>query len=152
MGSVTWHKWHAKSLLFTLLLVTLNKIWSTWFHKILSISCDFRILTGKKHPHKNYSAYEKYGYEHLGNWYIKSTFYQRFLNWSKTFKKKVVMGKIPFFVKGLLCIFHSICLNISFCHGSFVWKWCVFTLNTFYWKTRLQFFEKGFPFPDFFQN
>ena len=42
-----------------------------------------RVLTGKKYS----DAFEKYEYEHLVSWYIKSTLYTRFLNWNKIFKK-----------------------------------------------------------------
>ena len=43
---------------------------------------------------------------------------------------------------GLFCAHHSICLNIGFCYGIFVWKWCVFNLSTFNEKMVLQFYEK----------
>ena len=38
-------------------------------------------------------------------------------------KIKVVTGKTPFFVTGAFCTPHSICLNIGFWQGSFVWKY-----------------------------
>ena len=41
----------------------------------------------EKAPSNNSSAYGKYEYGHLGGWYIKSTFYKRFLNWNKIFQK-----------------------------------------------------------------
>ena len=41
------------------------------------------------------------------------------------------------------CTHHSICLNIDFWYSSFAWKWCVFNISAFNWKTLLQFFEKG---------
>ena len=58
-------------------------------------------------------------------------------------KNKVVTGKTLSFVIGAFCISHSICLNIGFWEGSFVWKYC--TLNQ---KTVLQFFEKDFRFSE----
>ena len=70
---------------------------------------------------ENSSAYEKYEYEHLGRWYIKSTIFKRFLKWNKIFKK-VITGKTSFFVIGPFRTHHSICLNIGFSYGSFVWK------------------------------
>ena len=76
------------------------------------------------------SPCEKYEYGHLRSWYIKSTLYKRFLNWTKIFKKnELVTGKAPFFVIGLFRTPHSVCLNIGFWQGSFVWKWCVFNLS-----------------------
>ena len=61
------------------------------------------------------SSYEKYEYGHLGHWYIKTSLYKRFLNWSKVWKKnKVVSGKTQFFVIGPFCTHNFICLNIGF--------------------------------------
>ena len=92
-----------------------------------------RIFTGKNRRQFNSSDYKKYKYGHLGYWYIKSTFYKRFLNWKKIFKKikYVVTGKTPFFVIGPSPSHKSICLKIGFWYGSFVWKRCVFNLNDF---------------------
>ena len=42
---------------------------------------------------------------------------------------------------GPVCTDNSICLHIGFWYGSFAWKWCVFNLSAFYWKTVLQLFE-----------
>ena len=42
---------------------------------------------------------------------------------------KVITDKILFFVIGPFCPHQSICLNIGFWYGSFVWKWCVFNLS-----------------------
>ena len=44
-------------------------------------------------------------------------------------KNKVVTGKTPFFVIGPFCTPHSICLNIGFWQGSFVWKCYIFNLK-----------------------
>ena len=41
-------------------------------------------------------------------------------------KNKAVTGKTLFFAIGPFCIHHSICFNIGFWCGSFVWKWCIF--------------------------
>ena len=62
----------------------------------------------------------------MGGWYIKSTYYTRFLNWNKVLEKRVVTSKTPFFVIGPSCAPYSICLNIGSWQGSFVWKFCVF--------------------------
>ena len=43
---------------------------------------------------------------------------------------KVVSGKTPSFVIDPFCTFHSICLNIGFWQGSFVWKCCAFNFST----------------------
>ena len=98
-----------------------SKIYKKYIHNSL------RILTGKKHGQLNFSAYKKYRYGHLGQWYIKSTLLKRFLNWKKS---KVLTAKAPFFVIGPFCAHHSICLNIGLWYDSFVWKWCVFNLRT----------------------
>ena len=37
-------------------------------------------------------------------------------------KSKAVTGKNQFSMIGPFCSYHSICLNIGFCHGSFVRK------------------------------
>ena len=67
---------------------------------------------------------------------------------SKKSINKAVTGKTPFFVIGLFCTYHFVCLNIGFCYGSFIWKWCFFYLRAFNYKTVLQFFEKVFHFPE----
>ena len=93
-----------------------------------------RIFTGREnHRQFNSSDYKKYKYGHLDCCYIKSTFYKKFLNWKKIFKKikYVVTGKTPFFVIGPSPSHKSNCLSIGFWYGSFVWKWCVFNLNGF---------------------
>ena len=61
----------------------------------------------------------------------------------KNQKSKVVTGKTLFFVIGLFCTLHSICHNICFWQGSFVWKYCVFNLKNgtpVFWK-RFSFFR-----------
>ena len=45
-------------------------------------------------------------------------------------KNKVVSGKSAFFVIGPFCTPRSICLNIGFWQGSFVWKCCDFICGT----------------------
>ena len=75
------------------------------------------------------SVYEKYKFEHLGSWYIKSTLYEGFLNWNKVFKKnKVVTGEIPLFAIGQFC---AIWLKVCFLKGGFVSKCGVSSLSTF---------------------
>ena len=61
-------------------------------------------------------------------------------------KIKEVTSKTPLFVIGPFCICHSICLKIGFWQSSFEWKWCVFNLSGFNYKTVLQFFENFFVF------
>ena len=65
-------------------------------------------------------------------------------------KNKVVGGKTPFFVICSFCTPYSICLNIEFCRGEFVWKCYIFYCSTFNLKTVLQFFKKGFRFSESF--
>ena len=88
---------------------------------------------------QNPSAYEKYEYRHLGSCDIQSTLHKWFLNWNKIFKKnnkkknkkEVVTRETPFFTISPFCISRSICVNIGFWQGNFVWKCCVFNLSTF---------------------
>ena len=54
-------------------------------------------------------------------------------------------GTTPFFVIGLFCTPQSICLNISFWQGSFVWKFYVFN-RTFKLKNGALVFWKVFLF------
>ena len=49
---------------------------------------------------------------------------------TKFLKNEVVSGKSPFSVIGLFCTLHSICLNIFFWQGSFIWKCCAFIRST----------------------
>ena len=37
-------------------------------------------------------------------------------------KNELVTGKTLFFVIGQFCCYHSVCPNIGFCNGSFIWK------------------------------
>ena len=68
-------------------------------------------------------------------------------------KNKDVIGKTLFSVIGPFCTPLSICLNIGFWQGNFVWKCFVFNLSTFNWKKILQFFEKDLHFSEnLFQN
>ena len=55
------------------------------------------------------------------SWYIKWTLYKRFLNWNKILKKvKWLLTKLLVIV--LFGTPHSVCLNINFWYGSFVWN------------------------------
>ena len=57
---------------------------------------------------------------------------QEVLRLKKKIQKNIaVTAKTLFFVIGPFCSYHFICLNISFWHGSFVWKWCVFNVSAF---------------------
>ena len=95
----------------------------------------------------NSSGYEKYEYGHLGSWYIKSILYERFLKWNKIKnKKKLVIGKVLFFVKSPFCIPHSIYLNIGFWQDSFVWN-VAFSILVLSTKKRYpSFLKKVFVF------
>ena len=91
-----------------------------WYQKLSRKNSYWGYSQGKHAFKQNTSVYEKYEYRHLDGWYIKSTIYERFLHCSKIFKKKkVVNGKIQFFVIGLFCTSYSICLNIGFWQVSF---------------------------------
>ena len=63
-------------------------------------------------------------------------------------KNKVIVGKTPFYVIGLFCTTHLICLNIGFWLGSFAWHCWSFNRKTWRlkWKMVYQFFRKGFSF------
>ena len=56
-------------------------------------------------------------------------------------KFKIRSAKATFYVAGLFCTLYSIYLNISFWQGRFVWKCCVFHLNTPNYNMILQFFN-----------
>ena len=107
-----------------------------------------RILTGKKaHSNKTPPLTKSMN---LGIW-VNDTFmlYKRLLYWNNTFKKKnnkVITGKTPLFVIGPFRTAHSICLDIKFWQGNFVWKCYVSNLSTFNWKAVPQFFAKAFAF------
>ena len=91
-----------------------------------------RILTGKEHRHRKLQRLQK-----VQIWVFRLLVHQiKFLyevfKLKLNFQKnKVVTGKTLFFVIGSFCSHHSICLNIGFWHGTFVWKWCVFNLSAF---------------------
>ena len=57
----------------------------------------------------------------------------------KLSKNKAVISKTTFFVIDPFCTSHSICLNIGFWQGSFVWKCCFFNGSTFNLKIALYF-------------
>ena len=85
----------------------------------------------------------------LGGWYIKSTLYMRLLYWSKIFKrkkKKIDTGKTVFFVIGPFCTPHSICLNIGFWEGSFVWICTLSVIVLLTTKLFSSFLKKRFLF------
>ena len=92
-----------------------------------------RILTGKKHCRIKLHRLEKS--TNVGVWAV-GTLSQLFMRGSWTEaklskKSKAVTGKTQFSVIGSFCNYHSVCLNIGFWYGSFVWKWCLFNLNAF---------------------
>ena len=112
-----------------------------WLFQYCTSNILIKDTQGKSTVKWNSSAYKKYEYGHLGRWYIKSTLYQRFLNWNKIFKKSIVVtGKIPFFVIGPFCTQCSICLNVAFWYGSLHENdaFSILVLSTK--KTVLQFF------------
>ena len=57
-------------------------------------------------------------------WVVGTSNQKELLYWNKFFK---ITGKIPFFMIGPFCTPHSICLNIAFGQGCFIWKYCVFS-------------------------
>ena len=67
----------------------------------------------------------------MGIWVVDKS-NQEILKPTPNFQKnRVVTGETPFFVIAPFCTTHSICLNIGFWQGSFLWKCCVFNLSTF---------------------
>ena len=61
----------------------------------------------------------------LGGWYIKSTLNTRIV------KTNIVTGKTPFFVIGLFCTPHSICLNILASDRAVLYKNVAFSILLF---------------------
>ena len=57
--------------------------------------------------------------------------------------------KTLFFVLCPFCTTHSICHNIDFWQGSFVWKSCILNLTTCNYKKVFQFFKEVFVFRKF---
>ena len=115
--------------------IHLTLTWSTWGHS-----------QGKNTLKLNSSTYKKYGYGHLGSWYIKLNL---FLRGSKleqiSPKNKEVTGKTQFFAIGPFCSRHSICFSIGFWQNSFEWKWCFQSL-WFQLKNGTPVFWKRFSF------
>ena len=108
-----------------------------------------RILTGKKHRQIKLQHLQKVGIWAFGSLIHQINSLWQVLKLKQNFEKnKVVFGKTPFFVIGPFCTHHSICLNIGFWYGSFVWKWCTFNLSAFNLKEVLQFCQKGFCFQE----
>ena len=93
---------------------------------------------------------QKYEHGDFCSWYIKSTLYKtEGLKLKQNFQKtKLLTAKNLFFMIDPFCTSHFICLNIGFWHASFVREWCVFNLSAFNQETILQFFGKGFRFPE----
>ena len=114
---------------------------------------------GKKHPNNKTPQIKLQSFRKAWIWIFGWLVHQinslcEVLKPKQNFRKnKVFTGKAPFFVIGAFCTSHSVCLNIHFLQGCFVWKCCVFNLSTFNWKTVLQFFEKDLHFSEnLFQN
>ena len=108
-----------------------------------------RILTGKKHRQIKLQHLQKVGIWAFGSLIHQINSLWQVLKLKQNFEKnKVVFGKTPFFVIGPFCTHHSICLNIGFWYGSFVWKWYTFNLSAFNLKEVLQFCQKGFCFQE----
>ena len=61
-------------------------------------------------------------------------------------KKESCQWQNSVFCARSICTFHSICHNIGFWQGSFVWKYCVFNHSTFNWKTVPSFLKVVFIF------
>ena len=106
------------------------------------------IHTKKNTLKLNWSVYKKYEYVYLGNWCSKSTIFKRLL-YSISFQKNGgTQWQSSFFVIDPFCTPHSVCLNIGFWQGRFLWKCCAFICSTLNWKTLLQFFKKSFSFSE----
>ena len=90
------------------------------------------ILTGKKHRQMKLQRLQKVWIWRFG-WFIhKMISLLEVFKLKQNFQKnKVATGKTLFFVIVPFWTHHSISLNIGFWHGSFVWKWCVFSLSAF---------------------
>ena len=106
-----------------------------------------RILAGKKHRQIILQHLQK-----VRTWAFESLIHQinsiqENLKLKQNFQKnKIVAKKIPSFVISPFCTHHSICLNIGFWYGSFVWKWCVFNRSAFNLKNGNPVFWKRFLF------
>ena len=92
----------------------------------------------------NSNAFGKYEY---GDWY--NSLYEVLKQKQNFCKNVVVTGKALLFVISPFCTLHSICFNIGFWHGCFVWKCCVFNFCTFYSRSTVPFFEKNLGFSSF---
>ena len=107
------------------------KLFKKTYLLLTNIKHELRILTGKKHGQIKLQRLLKvriwaFGLLHQ----IKSLL--EVLKLKQNFQKnKLGTGKTPFFVLGPFYSHHSICLNIGFWYGSFVWKWCAFNLSAF---------------------
>ena len=133
--------------------LVLHIMYFEWFLELIQVCFwsheDLKILTGKKHPKIKLQRSRKIRIWTFGSLVHQINSIKEVLKLKQIFQKdKVFTGKTPLFVIGPFCSSHSICLNIGFWYGSFVWKSCVFNLSAFNWKMVLQFFEKAFHFPE----
>ena len=120
-----------------------NNLFVKKISKDMPLKCN-HILKDTQGENAPSSVYKKYEYEYLGNWYMKLTFYKRFLCLNQFFKKnKEVSGNNPFFVIGPFSTSHSIFLNIGFWRGNFVRK--CFALNRKYRKLKRDAFNPLVP-------
>ena len=96
------------------------------------VQIGLRILTGKKHPQLKLQRLLKV-WKWTFRWLVHqiNSLYEA-LKLKQNFRKnKVITSKALFFVIGPSCTPHSVCLNVGFWLGSFVWKCCVFNPSTF---------------------
>ena len=88
-----------------------------------------RILTGKKHCQIKLQLLQKVQIWAFGFLVQQINSLWEVLKLKQNFRKnKVVTGKHSVLCLGLFYRHHSICLNIGFWYGSFVWQWCVLNL------------------------
>ena len=78
----------------------------------------FKETQRKKTPSNKTPAITKSTNRHLISWYVKEV-----LKLKQNFQKNIVVTcKTSFFMIGPFCTHHSICPNVGFWYGSFVWK------------------------------
>ena len=117
-------------------------------HQCFTKKLFLRILTGKKLCEIKLQLLQKVQIWVFGLLVQQINSLKEVLTETKFSKNEVVTGKTPLFLIDPFCSHNVICFNISFWHGSFEWKRCVFNLSAFNQKTVLQFSENGFRFPE----
>ena len=122
--NVDHHGWlTTKNFKITLVNIPLN---SSKKSKIWTKNKWLRILTRKKHRQIKLQRLEKVWIWAVGT---LNQLFIRAITETKLSKNKVVTSKTPFSVISPFCNYHSICLDIGFWCGSFVWKWYLFNIS-----------------------